>query len=387
MDNVKSILILDDKIARGQKAALLDSYEQRVKAGNYLKAEGLARKAKMDWEEIRSFISRGATKDAFNKLQSSNENHEKNYELARILCFEGKFRSAIPICEELLSHSEVHLLTKMATHQVLALCYYELEQFQQSLTQIDRVVALESIYPHSEVSLFARTLNIRTLAKLKALSAAKQEQAILWQKIKDQQYSLNLKFQLIMYLKSAIELKRAQNKCSLSEKIAGMWLAKEMGSPIHEGLFLLDLSKSSNQTISELAKGDFACFEERFECMLHYKAKDHTSHDQMIYNEELYLKRPLKLVLLNESVSIDLETYSIQDLTLTDQSRELLQNISNQWIDKSELYKKIWKGNEYHPLENDSAIRTAIKRLRQQLNAPVVTSDYSITLAETIVIF
>lgn len=385
-EEIKNTLMIDETLAKGLTVSPSMSFEQRVLKGNYTLAEALAQVQNLGLEKVRSFISRGALTEASEIINLENQHEEVLFEKARMLCYSGDFKNALEEVNKLIKLDNINLLTKMTCHQIRALCHFELGSFPSALSEIDRVIALENIYPKSEASLFSRSLLVRVLIKTDAIALAQKEIENLWFKISTQQYPLNLNFQLIMYLRALNELKKHLKQNTLPENISGMWLAKNMQSPIHEGLFINTLSKSNFKDISNLANKDSIAFQGRFEIVRYFSEKEENYLNDSEIDISSYLKPISKILFLKETAIFDFELNTLMNVKLTEQNVALIKLIKNQKKEKEEVYKTMWNAPEYHPEFHDSAIRTAIKRLRENTGVEVVSENSTVFLKDVIII-
>lgn len=384
-----NILQVDEMLARGISPTASLTYQERVLNGNLTVAEAFSQIQDSNIEKLRTFISRGAANEATDILsiiqKEEVSQQEYLFEKCRLHCYTGRFKEASFEIESLLKQN-LNPLTKMTAHQIAALCYYEQGFYNEALSEIDRVVGFEQLYPRAEASLFARSLRIRSLVKLNSIGLAQAETSKLWNMIVAEQYGLNKYFQLIMYLRALCELNKAQEKCSLSVNIAGMWLARKFNSPIHEGVFISNLAKSNNRQVADLAKKDLESFLGRFEGVKYYSQKEESPNFDGQIRLSFYEKSLSKIVFVLEKKSFSVAEGIMQTLKLTDQNISLLKKINNYHVDKADIYNSLWGSKEFHLDLHDPAIRTALKRLRGATHAEVVTEDFQIYLKDTLTI-
>ena len=373
----KNLLQDEAALASGADVSSLDrSYSARVLNGDYKKAEGLAWLQDSDVQKIRSFISIGAVAEAQELLDKKPilEAEEVEFEKGRAFVFNANFTQALTVFEPLLKSGRLGPLSTMTAYQLKGLCEYELGKYPESLSSLDRVASFESVFPAAEASLFASSLRIRALSEIKAVFNIEAELKGLWQRVTSNQYIVSKRFQLIIYLLASCHLKNDVNSC-----LAGIQLARLMGSPIHEGIFLAYLSSLS---ADEKVENEVKAFGIRFPYVAHIKNKmaPPPAGLQITMPEELR-----DLVFLNHNTRYNFIEDKLSSIKLTLQNADLLKLIKHGPIEKESLFQAHWKLT-YNPLIHDTKIRTSLKRIREQAGIEVLSNNNMLTLPFTIVI-
>ena len=217
---------------------------------------------------------------------------------------------------------------------------------------------------------------------------AKLEVKKLFSKIISNAYSVSFYFQLIMYLRTKVFLAQNNNKKFAALCIAGYWLAEKLHSPIHQGLFILDLSRLQNNQLGFLARNELRYYAQKFKYIEKQIQKDrkYLVIEDEINDDFLLENKPYAILFLDESVLFHFQDKNFKPIKLSELHLKILRFIGHNKVSAENLYKNVWGANEYHSLENNAAIRTALKRLRKVSNLDVNYKQDFISIPKVVII-
>lgn len=379
--------------AQGKLTDINDIYLERVYRGQYIQAEGLSWLSDDKMEKIRTFISRGQFLQAKELLQLFDvteilSQQEVLFEEARITCLEGKFEETLEKINQLFKNHSINPLTALTALQLQSLALLELGKAQEALEVTDQLLGLETLFPSSQAALFARVTRARAFNDLGHPIRADLEAQELWEKIKSGTFVVNKTLQLIMYcrLKDKLSIKRGESFAAYA--LSGHWLAKEMGSPLHEAFFLLDLSECEDPSLREFAHVALSAYLDRFSCIKRFQQKITTNNSQNVHTglDKFIATPPKNLLFQVKSYLYSFHERTLTALDLQDKSSKLIQFIQNKKMEKETVFKQVWDSPHFHGLYHDSSIRTALKRLRGETGINITSKDMVLEITDCLVV-
>lgn len=387
------LLKFEEEAAKGQSSSLNDSYDQRVYKGDYKMAESLTWLVGEEWEEVRTLIARGQfmkAKELLSTLGSEDQlgQQEAQFEEARTALFEGEFEKTLDITTSLLKDKQLNPLTHMTSLQLQSVALLETGQTKEALDATEKILVLENIFPKAQASLYGRVARCRALNELGNIYQADHEGKELWDKISSGVYNLNLPLQLIMYCRMMCKIAIQRKLPFAGYAMAGFWLGKEIESPLHQGFFLLDLSISEDPELRKFATAELKSYKERFSCLRRF-AQGIASYESlnMATGIDKYTStEPDSLLFLKENYVYSLEKNELKKLDLHQKTLSILKFMKNLQVEKENLFKSVWEVNSFNPIHNDSSIRTALKRLREDTEVTVTSHNMLIEIPTALIV-
>ncbi|MFZ4713289.1 MAG: hypothetical protein ACOYL6_06245 [Bacteriovoracaceae bacterium] len=376
---IAELLEAECHLASGKLAETPSSFTQRVKEGDYSKAEGIAFMEGDKVQQIRSLISAGAIQEAQAILSQTSEmtKQELLFEQARSLCFNAKFVECQQILQNLIDDPDLNPLSRMTGYQLMSLCEFEIGDISKCLASINRVFAMETIYPRAEASLFARSLRIRALSMASSTFQVKHGLKDLWEIIASGRFYLNVKFQIIIYLLTECFIEKSPARLAVMAS-AGMKLAQKLASPLHEGIFLNYLA-----SVCPEVDGDAILMAKQYPMVASSREKTLSrTMDKTPFNQPLEIN---DIIFLSHKSRYSFKADELHAFDLSPQNEAILTLLSSGPLEKHILFKKHW-GMEFNPIVHDTKIRTSLKRIRQQTDLEIVSQDNLLHLPHTLII-
>ncbi|MFZ4715139.1 MAG: hypothetical protein ACOYL6_15565 [Bacteriovoracaceae bacterium] len=387
-------LIGEEELAamKGQLISSNDIQNERVNKGNYRLAQGLSYLVDDKWEQIRTSIACGKFNEAKDRLNTLDQNdlmtkQESAFELARISCYEGEFQKALDILIPLIQDDQLNPLTLMTALQLQALALLETGEFLQCLEITETILVLETLFPGAQASLFGRVTRSRALQQVASKEEVEREVVELWRRISSGVYGMNKPLQLIMYCRLQCKL-RIQEKNPYTEyAMAGLKLSQKMNSPLHIGFFLLDLLVAGDSELSRYAMATLPPYLEKFQCLRFFHSKLFAGPEIPSSGVSKFLtKEPQDILFSEEGFLYSLTNDSLIELKMNEKTKSILAEIKNNQVDKEVIFKKVWQAQHFNLLNNDSSVRTALKRVRAECGINVTSQSMLLEIPETLIV-
>lgn len=389
MSKTLKVIINDEKITHESFSEEAKSYLYRILLGDYKSACAHSSQEPNDIDHLRSQLLRGQIESISMIEAKIQDVHDLElfFEKARQYCFLGNFIEVEKITDFLIQNSQLSKLSIMTAHQMRALSYFEQNRYNESIEEVKRALNYETLFPYAEATLFVRQTLVRNYLMLGSTGLAFQELTDLQKRILSKKYNVNMRLQLMTYLRLVCFVKRHLKLDFINEALSGMWIAKKSGAQIYEALFILELALTQGNAFSDLAQKDIEILKSRYSLVEYYwnrlSLNKVTIETQLDINH--YMCSPKKLILLDLKALVELENLiELQEFNLSSHLEALAQIISQGKVSKEAIHQRIWK-SEYHPLENDSAIRKSLQRLKSTLGIEVNSIGGDVSVASGLI--